>query len=340
MFTQTGRDTANSVGYCEESCQLSNTCAIMRFLGAIVGAPGGEGASCAFIVVVVGFWQQQVNDLMTGIGGLGGFNPPLDSPTPDPTLPPYPAPTYQPQIPGPDGVAPQVPQYPPYIPEQQMPTSSGMPRSTLDGIHDDGGVILKKPGELGPPQYPMGPRYTESPDGSGVWVPDHRPLPPGSVRPAGWDGKGADQAEAADAKLRKTHDALNEADQGLAQHIIDAHTADAQTKTQLQRIQQEIQQGVAAMQPSLGTAAGREQLAEFLDRKASEAKQVASNAQEKSARLVSGFQTVGQQFEASSDPYWDWLHDFRDGSEAIEPIDPGGAAAGPGAGPAIPPSIL
>lgn len=158
--------------------------------------------------------------------------------------------------------------------------------------------------------------------------------------PAGWDGKGAEQADAATAKLQRTHEALDEADQGLAQHIIDAHNADAQTKTQLQRIQQEIQLGVAAMQPSLGTVAGREQLAEFLDRKASEAKQVASNAQEKSARLVSGFQSVGQQFEASSDPYWDWLHDFRDGSEPLEPVDPGGAAAGPGAGPAIPPSIL
>jgi hypothetical protein len=312
----------------------------MRFLGAIVGSPGGEGASCALIVVVVGFWQQQVNDLMTGIGGLGGFNPPLEPPAPDPTLPPYPAPTYQPQIPGPDGVAPQVPQYPPYIPEQQMPTSSGMPRSTLDGIHDDGGVILKKPGELGPPSYPMGPRYTESPDGSGVWVPDHRPLPPGQVRPAGWDGQGADEADTAAAALRKTHDALNEADQGLAQRIIDAHTADAQTKTQLQRIQQEIHQGVTAMQPTLGTASGREQLAEFLDRKASEAKQVASNAQEKSTQLASGFQTVGHQFEAAGGPNWGdpWTDD--DDDEWVQPIDPGGAAAGPGAGPAIPPSIL
>ncbi|TDH47877.1 DUF4226 domain-containing protein [Mycobacterium eburneum] len=297
----------------------------MRLLGKRVSAPGGEGASCALIVVVVGFWQQQVDDLMTGIGGLGGL-PPLDTPTLEPY--PYPSPMPTP-----------VPQYPPYIPEQQMPTSSGMPRSTLDGIHDDGGVIIKPPGELGPPNYPNGPRYTESPEGSGVWVPDHRPLPPGSVRPAGWDGKGADQADTADAALRRTHDALNEADQGLAQHIIDAHTADTQTKTQLQRIQQEIQQGVAAMQPTLGTASGREQLAEFLDRKASEAKQVASNAQEKAARLASNFQTVGQQFEAAGGPNWGdpWTDDD---DEWVQPIDPGGAAAGPGAGPAIPPSIL
>lgn len=287
------------------------------------------------------FWQQQVDDLLTGVGALGGGRGtvPLDTPTPDPTLPPYPAPGYSPQIPGPDGVVPEVPQYPPYIPEQDMNTSSGMPRSTLDGIHDDGGVVIKEPGELGPWSPPMEPPYTESPPGSGVWVPDHRPYPPGSVRPAGWSGQGAEEADAADASLRKTREALNQADQGLAQTITAAHTADAQSTMALQRIQQEITVGVAAMQPSLGTAAGREQLAEFLDRKASEAKQVARNAQEMSTRLASNLQTVGHHFESTltaSGP-GDW-----DDPDEIWPeyIDPGGAAAGPDAGPAIPPSLL
>lgn len=274
---------------------------------------------------------------MTGIGGLGGFNAPLDTPTPDPTLPPYPPSTYYPQVPGPDGVAPDVPQYPPYIPEQDMNTSSGMPRSMLDGIHDDGGVVLKPPGELGPPSYPMGPQYTESPPGSGVWVPDHRPYPPGSVRPAGWSGKGAEEADATDASLRKTREALNQADQGLAQNITDAHTADAQSKTQLQRIQQEIRSGIAAMQPSLGSAAGREQLADFLDRKASEAKQVAKNAQEESTRLSTNFQAVGHQFVAASDP-WDW--DGETDESWLEPKDPGSAGPGSNVGPAVPPGIL
>lgn len=283
------------------------------------------------------FWQQQVDDLLTGVGALGGGTMPLDTPTPDPTLPPYPAPSHYPQIPGPDGVTPEVPQYPPYIPEQDMNTSSGMPRSTLDGIHDDGGVVIKQPGELGPWSPPMEPPYTESPPGSGVWVPDHRPYPPGSVRPAAWSGEGAKEADAADAALQRTRDALNQADQGLGQNIIDAHTADAQSTMALQRIQQEIQVGVAAMQPSLGTAAGREQLAEFLDRKASEAKQVARSAQEMSTRLASSFQIVGQQFSAATDP-WDWDGDSDE--SWMEPIDPGGAGPGPNAGPAIPPSIL
>lgn len=245
----------------------------------------------------MGFWQQQVNDLLTGIGALGGRDAPLDTPAPDPTLEPYPYPS---PMPSPDGGSSGVPQYPPYIPEQDMNTSSGMPRSTLDGIHDDGGVVIKKPGELGPWSPPMEPPYTEAPPGSGVWVPDHRPYPPGSVRPAAWSGEGAEEADAADAALRKTRDALNEADQGLSQNLTDAHSADAQSKMQLQRIHQEIRAGIAAMQPSLGTPAGREQLADFLERKAAEAKQVASNAQEASTRLASSMRSVGQQFDTAS----------------------------------------
>lgn len=267
---------------------------------------------------------------MTGIDGLSGGNTALDTPT----LEPYPYPS-----PMPSGPESAVPQYPPYIPEQDMNTSSGTPRSTLDGIHDDGGVVIKPPGELGPPNYPMGPRYAESPPGSGVWVPDQRPYPPGSVVPADWSGEGAEQAEAANAALQRTREAMNRADEGLGQSITDAHAAAAQSKMQLQQIQQEIRTGIAAMQPSLGTAAGREQLAQFLDQKASEAKQVVSNAQEMSTRLVSNFQTVGHQFLSTTSDPWDWDGE-TDESWMIEPIDPGGAAAGPGSIGPIPQSVF
>jgi hypothetical protein len=249
--------------------------------------------------VVVTFWRQQVDDLLTGIGALGGMDAPLDTPSPAPTLPPYPAPTHYPQVAGSDGAAGEVPQYPPYIPEQDMNLASGMPRSTLDGIHDDGGVVIRHPGELGPPNYPMGPRYTESPPGSGVWVPDHRPLPPGSVLPASWSGEGAKGADAAEASLNHTRAALDEADRRLFTGLADAHAADAQTRLQLQRIHHEIQSGVAALQPSLDTPAGREQLADLLERKATEAKQVSRDAQEAAERLAANIAAVGLQFDSA-----------------------------------------
>jgi hypothetical protein len=283
------------------------------------------------IVVAVAFWQQQVNDLLTGIGALGRFDVPLDTPSPtpppDPTLEPYPYPTH-PLLPGPDGTAPQVPQYPPYIPEQDMNLTSGMPRSTLDGIHGDGGVVITKPGELGPPVYPDGPPLTESPPGSGVWVPDKRPPVPGSTfpmsdtgagdagaAPASWSGKGGEAADDAEASLQNTRAALSEADRGLYTNLNDAHTADAQSRTQLQRIDQEIRAGIAALQPSLGTAAGRQQLADFLEAKADQAKQVAETAQQTSSRIAATLQSVGHQFETATGPWRPW------GDEDTGPVD-------------------
>ncbi|WP_174399837.1 hypothetical protein [Mycolicibacterium sphagni] len=102
--------------------------------------------------------------------------------SPDQPLPPYPYPTPPPT---------PLPQYPPYIPEQDVDLSH-LPESALDGIHGDGDVVLKKPGELGPPAYPHGPDMTESPPGSGVWVPDHRPEAPGQTHPAGYHSGGGD----------------------------------------------------------------------------------------------------------------------------------------------------
>jgi Domain of unknown function (DUF4226) len=57
-------------------------------------------------------------------------------------------------------------------------------------------------------------------------------------------------------------------------------TQDAARRTQarLQRIQTEIDAGVRALQPTLDTAAGQQQLAEFLSAKAQEAKMVVSDA--------------------------------------------------------------
>jgi hypothetical protein len=130
-------------------------------------------------------------------------------------------------------------------------------------------------------------------------VPDHRPLPPGSVLPASWSGEGAKGADAADASLDHTRAALDEADRRLFTGLADTHAADAQTRLQLQRIHHEIQSGVAALQPSLDTPAGREQLADLLERKATEAKQVSRDAQEAAERLAANIAAVGLQFESA-----------------------------------------
>lgn len=52
--------------------------------------------------------------------------------------------------------------------------------------------------------------------------------------------------------------------------------------------------------PSLGTPTGREQLADFLETKATEAKRVTTDAQEASVRLAASLQAVGQQFDTAA----------------------------------------
>lgn len=104
----------------------------------------------------------------------------MTTPTPEPNLPvPAPAPV-DPSTMGP---------YPPYIPERSVDPHH-FPESTLDGIHGDQGVVLMPPGStLGPAPTADGPRMTQpygpdDPELSRVWVPDQRPLAPGSVLPA------------------------------------------------------------------------------------------------------------------------------------------------------------
>ena len=169
-----------------------------------------------------------------------------------------------------------------------------------------------------------------------MWVPDNRPLPPGSVRPAGWSGRGAEGADAADAALRETRAALSEADRGLYENLNEAKVAATQSRTQLQRIHAEIRSGIAAMQPSLSTPAGREQLADFLELKATQAKRIATEAQEVPVRLAARLRAVGQQFAAG--PWRPW------GDDDTGPVDEWGTpvvelpgygdsgGAGPGAG--------
>ena len=114
---------------------------------------------------------------------------------------------------------------------------------------------------------------------------------------------GGSQAAALGTKI--AIDMINERG-GVEGYKIVPIYADAQSKAHLQRIHQEIRSGIAALQPSLGTAAGREQLADFLQMKAAEAKQVSSDAQQASVRLAANMQAVGLQFESASAPWRPW----------------------------------
>jgi hypothetical protein len=87
---------------------------------------------------------------------------------------------------------------PPSAPEPADPKH--LPESTIDGIHGTGSrdmPIIKKPGELGPPNtgmYPGGTNYEEAIPGSGVWIPSDQitgklwmPSFPGELAPPSYE---------------------------------------------------------------------------------------------------------------------------------------------------------
>ncbi|MGV7254595.1 DUF4226 domain-containing protein [Mycobacterium kansasii] len=259
----------------------------------------------------MGFWDSQVEELMTGIGTLvGGGRAPLappSTPSPSPPAPPEPtdllppAPAYDPSESGP---------YPPYIPETEMPLTSGTPRSTIDGIHgttDNEPVIWPpRPSGIGDA---AGERYTGLPPyflheyreiAPGIWVPDDRPSPPGQTEPAGmssWTGKAADAAKAAEESLRQNRSALHETDRGLGESMVQTQDAAENANRRLRDIREEIDAGVRALQPTLDTPAGQQQMAAFLTAKANDARAVIVAAQQTATAQATALAGVRTRYD-------------------------------------------
>jgi hypothetical protein len=262
------------------------------FRGSTCGRWWRPRSGC-LIVHGVGFWDRQVDDLLTGIGELvggGGLpkTPATPSPAPDPStlLPAHPA--YEPPKPLPEGP------WPPYIPEGQMDLSGGMPRSTLDGIHnDDPNYVVWKPafpGDL--PPYWMHDYEPVGPDNPGTWV---RGGPeddvPGETHPAGVSGQTGDAVNAVHDSLKRNEEVITDADQQLGQAFSDAHTAAARTQQRLVDLDAQIRSGVAALQPFIATPAGQQQMAAFLMAKTRDVQAVVSDARRTSrshAAIVDG----------------------------------------------------
>jgi Domain of unknown function (DUF4226) len=156
------------------------------------------------------------------------------------------------------------------------------------------------------------PPYTESAAGSGVGVPDNRPPTPfsafpmstsaareASTIPASGSGKGSDAAADAESSVRQRQAVIDKAEHALHSTLNDSHTAAAAARARLQRIHQEITAGVAAMQPSISTPAGRQQMADFLQAEAQQACQVVTDSQRTAAQAVSALNSIGHQYAST-----------------------------------------
>ena len=113
-------------------------------------------------------------------------------------------------------------------------------------------------------------------------------------------GSGAAAAADAAVAIHGTRAALVEADRVLVTTLNDAHTADAASRAQLERIHQEVSAALEGLEPSVRTPAGRQQLADFLEMKAVEAKQVADDAQQSAIRVAAALLSATQKFGAAA----------------------------------------
>ena len=130
-----------------------------------------------------------------------------------------------------------------------------------------------------------------------------QPLP-GWVAPAGPTdgGSGAAAAAGAAESLQTTWADLVEADGVLAETLNDAHTADAASRTHLRHLHQEIRAAVQALNSSIQTPAGHQQLVEFLETKAGQAKQITDDAQQTAERVAAGLQAAITTYGAATGP--------------------------------------
>lgn len=175
------------------------------------------------------------------------------------------------------------------------------------------GAIVKNPGDLGPPIFYDGSgnahRYVELMPDSGVWVPDTE-FPDATIQSPGELGPWNHSEYIPGSGIWMPND-------DLAREPLAPPSA-GPPATVPQSAMVPTGEGATPVRsadvPNLAAPPGT------------------------STTQAAAFGT--ERVNASSDPYWDWLHEFRDGSEVEVPIDPGGAAAGPNAGPRIPDSLI
>ena len=91
-------------------------------------------------------------------------------------------------------------------------------------------------------------------------------------------GAATEAAKRLDAALAKQHSVINDADDQLADAVLKASSSSAEGKRRLQALQQDIIDEVDKLGPTLDTAAGQQQMAEFLQGKTNDILNVLKNA--------------------------------------------------------------
>lgn len=182
-------------------------------------------------------------------------------------------------------------------------------------------------------------------------APDSPPAPPvpapGSSDPTtpgaapggeGLSGAAAEAAKRLDAALEKNRNALNEADEKLAEAILNAKTASEEGKARLGDLQQSIIDQVQKLGPTLDTPAGQQQLADFLQGKTSQILDVLKSAGLDSASQSAVLDGLTARYDALADKTSEnGAEDHTGkgsgaGQAGSPPTDAAGTTSGAGAG--------
>lgn len=169
------------------------------------------------------------------------------------------------------------------------------------------------------------------------------PTPPaGETVPAtapqtdGLGGAAADAAKRLNDALEKNRNAINKADEQLADAILKATTSSDQGKARLQSLQQSIIDEVTKLGPTLDTPVGQQQLADFLQGKTSEILDVLKTAGLDSSSQGAVIGGLAARYAAlgSHKPGTEPGGEDHSGSPAGIGANPGNAAGGLGGPPA------
>lgn len=164
-------------------------------------------------------------------------------------------------------------------------------------------------------------------------------LPPGVSSPAaspptdGLSGQAADAATRLDAALTKNRNALNTADDELADAVLRAQTTSQDGKAKLQALQQSIIDEVKKLGPTLDTLAGQRQLAEFLQGKTAGIINIVKNADLDSQSQASILDGLAARYDALTQGGKNEGNDENGASgQSDKNTGTGNAGEGPGGG--------
>jgi hypothetical protein len=177
--------------------------------------------------------------------------------------------------------------------------------------------------------------YVQDKGDPNLWWPDHRPSPPGETHPAAYHGKDDKNPDGGPGKLDVNPADLNNVAGQYAELQTAAAAIGPQAVDEVNRII--ASHGAMGYPVAVGVVAGLARRQAQVEGKAADFGRYAERFNEHAAAYQSGDLEGATRYQAVSqhDP-WDW-----DGeTEEYVPINPGGAAAGPNAGPAIPPTLI